>query len=139
MSPQRSSFVDSLEFPTVGLRMGSGRWRGCVRGRHGQFARRLAQDRYRSRLGWVGSWCFAPPVLRVDTAQHARETGPRILLGETNSVGYRFTTTEARKIDRTLAKAENSLTKPGNRTTGGSAALLTGGASGLVGDCPQCP
>ncbi|WP_425388293.1 DUF6907 domain-containing protein [Amycolatopsis taiwanensis] len=52
-----------------------------------------------------GSWCFEPPLLRVDLVQHTRETTPRILLSETNSAGYTITATEALTIGQALVKA----------------------------------
>ncbi|GLY71633.1 DUF6907 domain-containing protein [Amycolatopsis taiwanensis] len=51
------------------------------------------------------SWYFEPPLLRVDLEQHTRETAPRILLSEPNSVGYTLTTTEALTIGHALVKA----------------------------------
>lgn len=45
------------------------------------------------------------PVLSVDMEQHMRETEPRILLREVNSVGYTLSGTEALKIGHALVKA----------------------------------
>ena len=52
-----------------------------------------------------GSWCFEPPLFRVDLEQHTQETTARILLNEPNSTAYTLTPTEALAIGHALVKA----------------------------------